>query len=183
MATASPASVSASLARENLSFSYAPRTKAFTTRMATRFSCTVSLSPSILRCMASNSLMLTIISSTMASPITGMTARSTPARATLMEAVITSAAIISAGARASIRRPMVTSCCMVFTSLVMRVISEAEENRSISEKENSCILSNIAPRRLAPKPRPLMAANLAESTPQTMANTASTSISAPFFKI
>ena len=41
---------------------------------------------------------------------------------------------------------------MELTSFVSLVMSEAEEKRSMSAKEKSWILSNIAPRRLRPKP-------------------------------
>ena len=47
------------------------------------------------------------------------------------------AAISITGARISIRRPMASIIVMAFTSLVMRVIREAEEKRSISAKEKS----------------------------------------------
>ena len=46
------------------------------------------------------------------------------------------------GARTSIRSPIASIMVMALTSLVIRVIREAEENRSISAKENSCTLSN-----------------------------------------
>ena len=87
------------------------------------------------------------------------------------------------GARTSIRRPMASIMVMALTSLVMRVIREAEEKRSISAKENSCTLSNRHWRRLPPKPWLAKAAYLAASTPQAMEKPASTSINAPSWKI
>ena len=83
------------------------------------------------------------------------------------------------GARHSIRRPMFSIMVMAFTSLVVRVMREAEENRSISAKEKDWILSNRHWRRLAPKPWLAKVAYLALSTPNTMARTDRRSITPP----
>ena len=74
---------------------------------------------------------------------------------------------------------MASIMVMALTSLVMRVMREAEEKRSMSAKENSCTLSKRHCRRLPPKPWLAKAAYLAASTPHTMAAPASTSIRAP----
>ena len=78
---------------------------------------------------------------------------------------------------------MASIMVMLFTSLVMRVMREAEEKRSISAKENSCTLSNRHWRRLAPKPWLAKAAYFEASTPQSIETAASTSISAPSLKM
>ena len=63
------------------------------------------------------------------------------------------------------RRHIITVIWMEFTSFVSLVMSEAEEKRSMSAKEKSCILSNIAPLRLRPKPWLATAAVLAAVMP------------------
>ena len=115
--------------------------------------------------------------------ITGMTTASTRASRALREMLMARAAMSITGARTSIRSPMASIMVMAFTSLVMRVMREAEEKRSMSAKENSCTLSNRHCRRLAPKPWLAMVAYLAEPTPQAMAIRASASMAAPRIKI
>ena len=183
MPTFREAAVSSSLERMNLVFSYPSRTKAFTTRMATRFSCTVLFRLSIFFCITSNRRLQIFISSTMAAAMTGMTASSTRESLGLMDAVTMRAATRVTGARVSIRRPMASIMVMALTSLVMRVMSEAEENRSMSAKENSCTWSNSPWRRFAPKPWLHTAENRAESTPKAMAARESASMAAPMRRI
>ena len=72
---------------------------------------------------------------------------------------------------------------MALTSLVIRVMREAEENRSMSAKENSCTLSNRHWRRLAPKPWLAKVAYFAEPTPQAMAKRDNRSIRPPIRKM
>ena len=73
------------------------------------------------------------------------------------------------GDRSSRRRVMFTPFCTWLMSLVMRVMREAEEKRSMSAKENSCTLSKRHWRRLAPKPMAALAASTAAPTPQPSA--------------
>ena len=78
--------------------------------------------------------------------------------------------------RTTIRVAMVRVIWIWLTSLVVRVIREAEENRSMSAKEKSCIFWNMAFLRLLPNPCPPLVATRAERTPVIMPITASTSI-------
>ena len=133
--------------------------------------------------MVSNSLVHIFISTAMTSTISGITTSSTTASRALRYRLMISAATSITGARTSIRRPMASIIVMALTSLVMRVMREAEEKRSISAKENSCTLSNRHWRRFPPNPWLAKAAYLAASTPQVMEMAASTSISAPSWKI
>ena len=103
-----------------------------TTRMATRFSCSVLFRPSILVCITSKSLVQIFIKMPMARIISGMTTSSTTASRGLMEMLIPRAAMSITGARTSIRRPIFNIMVMALTSLVMRVMREAEEKRSMS---------------------------------------------------
>ncbi len=181
--TVSPASISSSLARLNFFRSWSSRTKAFTTRMATRFSWRTLFSPSIFFCMASKSLVHTLISTAMASAIRGMTTSRITASLALRYRLTPRATRSITGARTSIRRPIDSIMVMALTSLVMRVIREAEEKRSMSAKEKSCTLLNRHWRRLPPKPWLAKVAYLAEPTPQAIASRARTSISPPMAKI
>ena len=181
--TVRPASISSSLERLNFSRSWSSRTKAFTTRMATRFSWRTLFSPSIFFCMASKSLVHTFISTAMASTISGMTTSRITASRALRYRLTPSAAMSITGARTSIRRPMASIMVRALTSLVMRVMSDAEEKRSISAKEKSCILSNRHWRRSPPKPWLAKAAYLAASTPQAIETMARSSMSPPKAKI
>ena len=181
--TVSPAVISSSLARLNFFRSWSSRTKAFTTRMATRFSWSTLFSPSIFFCMASKSLVHTFMSTAIASTIRGMTTRRITASRALRYRLTPRAAMSITGARTSIRRPMASIMVMAFTSLVMRVMREAEEKRSMSAKEKSCTLLNRHCRRLPPKPWLAKAAYLAASTPQAIETAARTSIAAPRVKI
>lgn len=73
MPTDSPAPVRSSLEVLNFFRSWSSRTKAFTTRMATRFSCRVLFRASILVCRVLNSLVQVFIRYPMTSIIRGMT--------------------------------------------------------------------------------------------------------------
>ena len=84
--------------------------------------------------------------------MTGMTTTMTSVSLAFMKMQTTSAESSCTGARTSIRRHIMTVIWMELTSFVSLVMSEAEEKRSMSAKEKSWILSNIAPRRLRPKP-------------------------------
>lgn len=64
-----------------------------------------------------------------------------------------------------------------------RVMREAEENRSMSPKEKVLSFSNSARRRLAPRPWAAKEACLEAMTPQYMETEATTSISAPIFRM
>ena len=112
-----------------------------------------------------------------------MTTSSTTASRGLMEMLIPRAAMSITGARTSIRRPIFNIMVMALTSLVMRVMREAEEKRSMSAKENSCTLSKRHWRRLAPKPWLAKVAYLAESTPKAMDSRERASMTAPSRKI
>ena len=140
--TARAASISSSLDFLNFFRSKSSRTKALTTRMATRFSWRVLFRLSMRFCMVSKSLTHTFISRPMTRTMRGITTTSTSASRALREMLMARAAMSITGARTSIRRPMASIMVMAFTSLVMRVMREAEEKRSISAKENSCTLSN-----------------------------------------
>ena len=85
--------------------------------------------------------------------------------------------------RTSRRRAIATMFWMLVTSLVSRVMREAEENRSMSPKEKVLSFSNSARRRLAPRPWAAKEACLEAMTPQYMETEATTSISAPIFRM
>ena len=70
----------------------------------------------------------------------GMATSMTMASRALMLMDTARAATSITGARTSIRSAMVTIIWMALTSLVIRVIREAEEKWSMSAKENSCTL-------------------------------------------
>ena len=82
----------------------------------------------------------TLIKRPMARTSRGMVTSMTRASSPLMLMATARAATSITGARTSSRRAMVTIIWMALTSLVMRVMREAEENRSMSAKENSWIL-------------------------------------------
>ena len=88
------------------------------------------------------------------------------------------------GARTSIRRPIFNIMVMALTSLVMRVMRGAEEKRSMSAKENSCIPyqrgTGAGWRR---SPWLAKVAYLAESTPKAMDSRERASMTAPSRKI
>lgn len=67
----------------------------------------------------------------------GMATRNTLLSWRLRRMDSTRAATSITGARTSSRIPIISVICMLFTSLVSRVTSEAVENFSILEKENS----------------------------------------------
>ena len=117
------------------------------------------------------------------SAMKGMTTSRMEASFLLMEKLMVSAKMSMAGARKSMRRLIFSIMVMALTSLVMRVMRDAEEKRSISAKENSCTLSNSAWRRLAPKPWLAKVAYLADSTPQAMAAREMAIISTPSLKM
>ena len=81
-----------------------------------------------------------LIRTPMAMTSRGMVTSMTTASSALMLMATARAATNITGARTSIRRAMVTIIWMALTSLVMRVMREAEENRSMSAKEKSCTL-------------------------------------------
>ena len=83
----------------------------------------------------------TPMSTPMAMTSRGMVTSITTASSQLMLMATARAATSITGARTSRRRAMVTIIWMALTSLVMRVMREAEEKRSMSAKENSWILS------------------------------------------
>ena len=176
IATVMPVWVRSSLAFLNLVFSYPARTKAFTTRMATRFSCTVLFRLSSFSCISPKSLLLSFITMPMPTISTGMATSSTRASSALMEKAIKRAPVSMVMTRTTIRVAMVRVIWIWLTSLVVRVIREAEENRSMSAKEKSCIFWNMAFLRLLPNPCPPLVATRAERTPVIMPITASTSI-------
>ncbi len=111
-----------------------------------------------------------------------ITSRMTASRA-LRRMAITVETMSITGARMSIRRLIASIMVRVLTSLVMRVMREAEEKRSMSAKEKVCILSNMAWRRLAPKPWLAVVAYLAPKTPKSMDAPARTSMITPSRKI
>ena len=140
-------------------------------------------SPSIFFCIRSNSRVHIFISTAMASTIRGIiTSRMTASRA-LRYRLTPRAAMSITGARTSIRRLMASIMVMALTSLVMRVMREAEEKRSMSAKEKSCTLLNRHWRRLPPKPWLAKEAYLAEPTPQAIASRAKSSIRPPMRKM
>ena len=112
-----------------------------------------------------------------------MTTTSTSASLALRVKLIHKAATSITGARTSIRRPMASIIVMALTSLVIRVMRDAEEKRSMSAKENSCTLSKRHWRRFAPNPWLAKAAYLEANTPQNMAAPARASITRPILKM
>ena len=120
--------------------------------MATRFSWTVSFRASIFCWKRVKSFSQARMMSQSSRHMTGMTTTMTSVSLAFMKRQTTSAESSCTGARTSIRRHIMTVIWMELTSFVSLVMSEAEEKRSMSAKEKSWILSNIAPRRLRPKP-------------------------------
>ena len=78
---------------------------------------------------------------------------------------------------------MPTICWIALTSFVRRVMSEAEEKRSMSVKEKSCTLSNMALRRFAPKPWLAVADRRVLTRPAAMLSTLSSSMMPPIFRM
>ena len=98
--------------------------------------------------------------------MTGMTTTMTSVSRAFITRQTTSAEMSCTGARTSMRRHIMVVSWMVFTSLVSLVMSEAEEKRSMSAKEKSCILLNISPLRFRPRPWLATAELLAAVMPQ-----------------
>ena len=142
MPTSRPACMSASLERLNFRRSWSSRTKAFTTRTPIKFSCKTLFRPSMRFCMTSNNLVHTFISTAITPTITGMTTSSTSASRAFRARAMDMAAASITGARTSIRRPIASIMVIAFTSLVIRVMRDAEEKRSMSANEKSWILLN-----------------------------------------
>ena len=129
--------------------------------------------------MASKSLVHTFMMKAMMMAMMGMTTASTRASRAFSVMLMARAATSITGARTSIRRPMASIMVMALTSLVIRVMREAEEKRSMSAKEKDCTLSNRAWRRLPPKPWLAKEAYLALRMPQVMEMPASASMARP----
>ena len=102
------AAVSSSLDFLNLAFSWTCRTKALTTRMATRFSWVVLLRASMRRCIRSKSLLHVRMSRPMASAMSGMMTAMTRVSWALMVMATARAATSMTTARTSIRSAMAT---------------------------------------------------------------------------
>ena len=96
----------------------------------------------------------------------GSANRNTSARLGLILTAITVAAISMNGARMNVRTAIMYVFCMVFTSVVRRVIRLAVEKRSTFAKEKLCTRSNSPPRRFFAKPALDTLANLALSAPR-----------------
>ena len=151
--------------------------------MAIRFSWTESFRPSTFSWKTVKSLRVAFMSRMIAQAMTGTTHRSTSVSRPLMVAQLTSAMTSISGARTSMRSAMPTICWMALTSLVRRVMREAEEKRSMSVKEKSCTLSNIALRRFAPKPWLAMAESRVPTMPAAMLSRERTSMKPPIFRM
>ena len=139
-------------ALSNLDISWSSRTKAFTTRMASTFSCTTPFRASTWRriCLKSfaarvmrtlrNTLRMTIATRKMILSFLWM--RKHIARAETM----------FSGARKEVRSSIWKAFWMLDTSVVIRVTRPAVENLSMSEKEKRWMFSYIARRRFAARP-------------------------------
>ena len=100
-----------------------------------------------------------------------------------MVRVSTTLAISMVSARMRMRRQIMAVFWMLVTSLVIRVIREEEENRSMSAKEKEAILSNSARRRLAPRPWAAEVAHFAAAPPAKVATRATSTIRAPDWRM
>ena len=103
---------------------------------------------SILFCMTRNRGNARVMTRYMATSRMGMaTARIRDSRGLMRIAMMTPPMQVT-GERTSMRMTIIAMFCTCSTSLVRRVIREAEEKRSMSAKENSWVLLNMARRRL-----------------------------------
>ena len=73
---------------------------------------------------------------------TGIATAMTDARLALIRTAMITANKSIRGARIISRNDIMITSCTIFTSLVIRVVRDAELNLSILENENSCILLN-----------------------------------------
>ena len=87
------------------------------------------------------------------------------------------------GARRAIFKPMVSTFCTCWISLVRRVTREPVLKLSMLAKENCCSFANSALRISAPTPWPHRAENMAEPCPSTRDIRAKSTICSPFIRI
>ncbi len=90
---------------------------------------------------------------------------------------------IRIGAETMIVRPRNTTVWTCWTSLVLRVISEAGPNRLTSTWENVSTLAKIALRRSRPKPIATRAPQYTAMTDATPSRAVTPSISAPVWRM
>ena len=167
----------------NLLFSCSSRTKAFTTRIADTFSCTLSFNLSYFSKEARKYFIAFVATVTSATPRKRTATRYTLANLGLIKKLIAIAKTRLAGALMHIRRSIMYAICTLFTSVVIRVIKLEELNLSILANENVWIFLNIAILKFFANPVAAREPYFAPPTPNPREQSAITTMMIPVTKM
>ncbi len=171
--------VSSSLARAKRRVSCSSRTKARTTRTPVTCSRSTRLTSSMRTCITRKLGTICRTMSPTRRASTGTTSTISHESPTSSRIAITTAPTIMIGADTNMVKPISTSICTCWTSLVSRVMSEGAPKCCTSRAENVPTRRKIAARRSRPKDIAVRAANHTAATAHSAWRTDTASITVP----